>query len=225
VFGLSLLKDKQWLPGGFTIGSLIVFAVLDRIMSATPQVSAKAVALQRSTAVSVFIAALALITWAAVAYDVYDRDYRRVPDTRDMTASDEQKLISALAFSQPSPGQHFHIFCVNDESCEIANRYRNRLARAGWNNLPPVDQIASDGVSMLTYTEGNDQPKQVSDLTQAFAKTAVELNWENGSGATGATIGSAGPSDEQVEAPDAARKPPLLFKGPRDFALVLGNQP
>lgn len=146
---------------------------------------------------------------------------RNSGDPRDIDVDDERKFINALAQSK-SPGQHFHIFCVNDESCRVANKYRDRLARAGWKNLPAVDPIARDGISILTYTETNNQPTQVGDLTRAFETTNVRPSWSNGSGATGATIGTTGPSDEATRTTTARWDTPILLKEPDDFALLVG---
>jgi hypothetical protein len=142
-------------------------------------------------------------------------------DPRDMSFSDEHKFMDALAQSS-GPEHHFYIFCVSDDSCRIADRYRDRLARAGWKNLPTVDPIACDGISILTFTEKGDQPAQVSDLTRAFAATRVKLNWENGSGATGATIGSTGPIEPRTRT-TVEQNLPRLLKGPKDFAIMVGS--
>jgi len=110
---------------------------------------------------------------------------------------------------------------VSDESCRIADKYRNRLAHAGWKNLPTVDPIANEGISIVTYTEGKDQPSQVGELTRAFAATSVTPNWKNGSGATGATIGPTGPAEPGAKT-TAEQNLPRLLKGPKDFALIVG---
>src|SRR5229473_4836657 len=143
-------------------------------------------------------------------------------DSRDLSVKDDRAFIIALAQSKTSPGQHFHIFCVDDESCAIAKAWRNRLYYGRWKDLPAVDPIASDGISILTYTENNHIPPQVSDLTRAFAATSIIPNWLNGSGRKGTTIGSTGPSDDQLQTTSKQKPPPPLLKGPQDFAPIIG---
>jgi hypothetical protein len=44
-------------------------------------------------------------------------------DSRDLSVKDDRAFIIALAQSKTSPGQHFHIFCVDHESCAIAKAW------------------------------------------------------------------------------------------------------
>jgi hypothetical protein len=165
----------------------------------------------------VFIAMAVVLIWAAIGSDYL---YFRSGFT-DMSSADEKVFIDALSNSKnPSPGRHFHIFCVDAASCSVAKAYRDRLYRGGWKDLPDVDLIAGDGISILTYTENAEMPPQVSDLARAFAATSVNPAWSNGSGKSGTTVGSTGPSDDQIQT--RAIPPPVLLKTPQDFALVIG---
>lgn len=169
----ELWNDPVWSKVIAGFSSAAVLAVGAAIMRrVSPGTLTRLVSRWQGEIRSVFIAtAIYAVIWVAVAVlrgnpivnnrsPSADHRGRDQPDSRDLSVKDDRAFIIALAQSTKSPGQHFHIFCVDDESCAIAKAWRNRLYHGGWKDLPAVDPIANDGISILTYTENDQMPRR-----------------------------------------------------------------
>jgi hypothetical protein len=192
VFGLDLLKDKNWMLGSlFTVGSIVALLLLDRQMRATsaPISTSKSWIAQRPT---ITIALLAIVTLVGVIYDIYDRHFSN--DPRQLPPSEVNAFIEDLKNSV-DPGTRFHVFCVSDESCKIADEYLDHVADAGWTDVNGHERKFNNGIYVLTRSDSDHG--QAADLRRAFKKTSVKVGWYNDpsyqflkeSGAFGLVIG------------------------------------
>src|SRR6202041_2447382 len=124
-FGFELLKDGDWIPGSATVLiSLGALWLVDRQMRRTADTR---FTIPRSP-LGIF-ALLAIVTWGAVIYEIYDRHYfSPVSDVRLAPFGKNSTFFAGLPYDTT---QSFKMICFTydpDESCSIAAKYRDRLA-------------------------------------------------------------------------------------------------
>ena len=100
LFGLDLLKDKNWIFGPiFTVGSLLALLLIDRQMRlASAPISRIAPPATRSP--TIVIAFLAIATWMAVGYDIYVRDLKDQAVTPLSSTSSSSPKVQELSWDQ-----------------------------------------------------------------------------------------------------------------------------
>jgi hypothetical protein len=92
VFGLELLRDKNWIFGSMvTVISLFWLLLVDRQMRITSAPLSQRLS-PRIHHPTVLIALLAIATWGSVAYDIYDRDFRNPPTHRESKGERNARL-------------------------------------------------------------------------------------------------------------------------------------